>query len=64
MSDAGRRVTVNRDERGAMSDKNEIQIEVSIPEGASLEEEQRLIDEAIGKKVDDDLDEMLGDSGL
>jgi len=47
-----------------MSDKNEIQIEVSIPEGASPEEEQRLIDEAIGKKVDDDLDKMLGDSGL
>lgn len=49
-----------------MSDENEneIQIEVAIPEGASLEEEQRLIDEAIDKRVDDDLDKMLIDSGL
>jgi hypothetical protein len=47
-----------------MSDKNETQIEVTVPEDATPEEEQRLIDEAITGKVDDDVDKMLGDSGL
>jgi hypothetical protein len=53
-----------RHERGTMSDENEIEIEINIPEGASPEEEQRLIDEAIDKKIDDDLDKMLRDSGF
>jgi hypothetical protein len=57
-------ITGIRHERGTMSDENEIQIEVTIPEGATPEEEQRLLDEAIAGKVDDDVDKMLGDSGL
>lgn len=35
------------------------EIEVVIPEGASPEEEERLIQAAIDKRIDDDLDGIL-----
>ena len=39
-----------------MSDR----INVSVPEDATLEEEQRRIDGAVDRKVDKDLDDVLG----
>jgi hypothetical protein len=39
------------------------QINVHVPGDASAEEEQRLIDEAIDRKVDKDLDDVLGGFG-
>ncbi|MEX1078532.1 MAG: hypothetical protein WED09_05440 [Homoserinimonas sp.] len=38
----------------------EWRIEVSVPVGASKAEEERLIEAAVDKKIEDNLDDMLG----
>lgn len=38
-------------------------IDVPIPAGASKAEEERLIQAAIDKKIDDDIDDVLGGLG-
>ena len=47
-----------------MDSDYEANIEVSISAKATPEEEQRLIDAAVDKKVDDDLGKMLRDAGF
>jgi hypothetical protein len=47
-----------------MPGKYEDHVDVEIPNGASPEEEQQLVDDAVQRKLDDDLGDMLRDAGF